>query len=145
MGAGGAQAFLSSAFRLSLFACGKFPVPQKIFPVRTSREFHSKPAESLRELSNAGCESGQNWQNSLLISLLAGNSTCETGSTATASATTQSCTNGDFPVQCESPRIGGDLCTHFISAICRLNCRDGFGAFVSARKIAFPDRGDWHW
>jgi hypothetical protein len=28
-------------------------------------------------------------------------------------ATTQSCANGDFPVQCESPRIGGDSCTHF--------------------------------
>jgi hypothetical protein len=24
------------------------------------------------------------------------------------------------------------LCTHFVSAICRLNCRDLFGAFVSA-------------
>ena len=46
--------------------------------------------------------------------------------------TTQSCTNGDFPVQCESPRIGGDLCTHFISAICRLDCRDRFEVFVSA-------------
>src|SRR6516165_652447 len=126
MGAGGAQALLSSAFRLSLFACGKFPVLQNIFPVRTSREFHSKPAESLREPCNAGREQRQNWQNSLLISLLAGNSTCETGSTATASATTQSCTNGDFPVQCESPRISGDLCTHFISAICRLDCRDRF-------------------
>jgi hypothetical protein len=44
----------------------------------------------------------------------------------------QSCTNGDFPVQCESPRIGGDLCTHFISAIRRLDCRDRFGGFVSA-------------
>src|SRR6516164_5986672 len=81
---------------------------------------------------------------------LAGNLEAETGSTATASATTQSCTNGDFPVQCESPRIGGDLlngdfpvqcespriggdlCTHFISAICRLDCRDRFEVFVSA-------------
>jgi hypothetical protein len=32
----------------------------------------------------------------------------------------------------ESPRIGGDLCRHFISAICRLDCRDRFGVFVSA-------------
>jgi hypothetical protein len=24
------------------------------------------------------------------------------------------------------------LCTHFVSAICRLNCWDRFGAFVSA-------------
>src|SRR5207253_6361587 len=48
------------------------------------------------------------------------------------SPTTQSCANGDFPVQCESPRTGGDLCTHFASAICRLNCSDRFGAFVSA-------------
>jgi hypothetical protein len=44
----------------------------------------------------------------------------------------QSCANGDFPVQCESLRTGGDLCTHFVSAICRLNCSDRFGAFVSA-------------
>src|SRR6516162_10450264 len=65
---------------------------------------------------------------------LAGNLEAETGSTATASATTQSCTNGDFPVQCESPRIGGDLCTHFISAICRLDCRDRFEVFVSASE-----------
>jgi hypothetical protein len=41
----------------------------------------------------------RNYQNSLLFSLLAGNRTCETGSIATASATTQSCANGDFPVQ----------------------------------------------
>jgi hypothetical protein len=42
----------------------------------------------------------------------------EIGSIATAwlarsssplSPTTQSCANGDFPVQCESPRTGGDL------------------------------------
>jgi hypothetical protein len=37
-------------------------------------------------------------------------------SSSPPSPTTQSCANGDFPVQCESPRIGGDLCTHFISA-----------------------------
>jgi hypothetical protein len=30
------------------------------------------------------------------------------------------------------PRTDGDLCTHFVSAICRLNCWDRFGAFVSA-------------
>src|SRR6516165_5885701 len=48
------------------------------------------------------------------------------GSSSPPSPTTQSCTNGDFPVQCESPRISGDLCTHFISAICRLDCRDRF-------------------
>jgi len=53
-------------------------------------------------------------------------------SSSPPSPTTQSCTNGDFPVQCESPRIGGDLCTHFISAICRLDCRDRFEVFVSA-------------
>jgi hypothetical protein len=64
-------------------------------------------------------------------------------SSSPPSPTTQSCANGDFPVQCESPRTGGDLCTHFVSAICRLNCRDRFGAFVSAAKSAFPDGGDW--
>jgi len=53
-------------------------------------------------------------------------------SSSPPSPTTQSCANGDFPVQCESPRTGGDLCTHFVSAICRLNCWDRFGAFVSA-------------
>jgi len=37
-----------------------------------------------------------NLQNSLLISLLAGNLTVETGSTATASATTHSRANQDF-------------------------------------------------
>src|SRR6516164_1647030 len=30
------------------------------------------------------------------------------------------------------PQFGGDLCTHFISAICRLDCRDRFEVFVSA-------------
>src|SRR5262245_22942030 len=54
------------------------------------------------------------------------------GGSSPPGPTTQSCTNGDFPVQCESPRIGGDLCTHFISAICRLDCRDRFEVFVSA-------------
>jgi len=54
------------------------------------------------------------------------------GGSSPPSPTTHSRSNGDFPVQCESPRIGGDLCTHFISAICRLDCRDRFGAFVSA-------------
>ena len=48
------------------------------------------------------------------------------------SPTTQSCAHGDFPVRCESPRTGGDLCTHFVSAICRLDCRERFGVFVSA-------------
>ena len=32
----------------------------------------------------------------------------------------------------EKPRIGGDSCAHFVSAVCRLNFRGGFGAFVSA-------------
>src|SRR5262249_26433821 len=52
--AGGALTLHSRAFRLSLFVCGKFPVPQKIFPVRTSREFRSKPANSSPESSNVG-------------------------------------------------------------------------------------------
>ena len=33
---------------------------------------------------------------------------------------------------CTNPPVRGDLCTHFISAICRLDCRDRFGVFVSA-------------
>jgi hypothetical protein len=69
---------------------------------------------------------------SLYFSLLLRKFVSETGSIATASATTQSCANGDFPVQCESPRTGGDLCTHFVSAICGLDCRERFGVFVSA-------------
>src|SRR6516164_9530832 len=54
------------------------------------------------------------------------------GGSSLPSPTTQSCAHGDFPVRCESPRTGGDLCTHFVSAICRLDCRERFGVFVSA-------------
>jgi hypothetical protein len=48
-----------------------------------------------------------NLQNSLLISLLAGNLTVETGSTATASATTHSRATRDFLKLREWPRFGG--------------------------------------
>src|SRR6516165_6151562 len=38
------------------------------------------------------------------------------------------------------PQFGGDLCTHFISAICRLDCRDRFEVFVSALENSVSRR-----
>ena len=49
----------------------------------------------------------QNFQNSLLFSLLSGNLDAETGSHPTASATTQLRATGEFLAACEIRRIGG--------------------------------------
>ena len=57
----------------------------------------------------------------------------------TASATTHSRSNGDFP---EPPRIGGVLRVGFVSRSPRLELRRLFGPFVSGLKIPFPGNGD---
>ena len=42
----------------------------------------------------------------------------------------------------EMPRIGGDVCSHSVSAEGELDSGARFGAFVSAREIPFPGNGD---
>ncbi len=66
----------------------------------------------------------------------------ETGSTATASATTHSGSNGDFPEPSDLPRIGGVAQRDFVSAPASLNLQGRFGLFVSAPKIPFPRNGE---
>src|SRR5262249_30388181 len=68
----------------------KFPVPSQKFPVLLSREFCLQASEFARVSAFKIAPSGRIRRNSLLISLLAGNSGVETGSIWTASATTQS-------------------------------------------------------
>jgi hypothetical protein len=85
----------------SLFFEFNSPVRPEKFPVPVCREFGFKRLNFIAESPAKIADSDQNRQNSLLFSLLAGNFVAETGSTVTASATTQSCANGDFPVQCE--------------------------------------------
>ncbi len=81
--------------------------------------------------------------NSLFFSLLAWKMDAETGSTATASATTHSGSNGDFPEPSDLPRIGGVAQRDFVSAPASLNLQGRFGLFVSALKIPFPRNGDF--
>src|ERR1700722_6401437 len=77
---------------------------------------------------------------SLFISLLAGNSVAETRSTWTASATTQSYANRDFPVHCEMPRNWRGFVRAF--CLCELSIGDEgpFGAFVSGRQYRVSRR-----
>ena len=64
----------------------------------------------------------------------------ETGSPWTASSTTQSYANRDFPVHCEMPRTGGVSYSHFVSASSRLDFSGCFGAFVSGRRYRVSRR-----
>jgi hypothetical protein len=66
----------------------------------------------------------------------------ETGSTVTASATTQSVSNGDFPGFGEKPRIGGLACWCLVSASGQVDSNGHLRAFVSGLKIAFPGNRD---
>jgi len=81
-------------------------------------------------------------------------------SSSPPSPTTQSCTNGDFPVQCESPRTAQTEISQFnanrpeLAAICAriLSLQSaGWIAGTVLRslslpwKIAFPDGGSWPW
>jgi hypothetical protein len=68
----------------------KFPVLFKKFPVPLSREFGSKTSEIIVRMGCFKPRSRPKFKNSLFFSLLAGNLVVETGSTATASATTHS-------------------------------------------------------
>ena len=66
----------------------------------------------------------------------------ETGSTATASATTHSCATRDFLKRHERPAFSGlhmgafNLCTGAIAL------KADFGGFVSGRKIRLPGNRD---
>src|SRR3984893_3779322 len=81
-------------------------------------------------------------KNSLLNSLLAGNSRVETGSILAASTTTQSSATGDFLKVYERPRIGGDLCDGSFSETASLQSAGRFCAFFSGPEIPFPGNGD---
>jgi hypothetical protein len=59
----------------------------------------------------------------------------ETGSTVTASATTQSVSNGDFPGFGEKPRIDGLACCCLVSASGQVDSNGHLRAFVSGLKI----------
>jgi hypothetical protein len=69
----------------------------QIFRVSLRREFSCKPLNSLVDWELKSCKRAPNRQNSLLISLLAGNLIVETGSMPTASTTTQSDAKPMFP------------------------------------------------
>ena len=85
---------------------------------------------------------GPKLKNSLFFSLLAGNLGVETGSTATASATTDSRATREFLKPREWPTFSGlhmralNLCTGAIAL------KADFGAFVSGRKIRLPGNRD---
>jgi hypothetical protein len=76
---------------------------------------------------------------SLLISLLAGNSVAETGSTRTASATTHSRANGDFLALTISPRIGGVVWLRFVSAEDHLFLAAVSSLLSLSAKSRFPE------
>ena len=59
----------------------------------------------------------------------------------TASATTHSRSNGDFPVRAEFPRMGGVVLARF--CLCNGVFEPSHGRFVSALKIPFPGNGDF--
>ena len=84
----------------------------------------------------------RNFKFSLFFSLLAGKPGVETGSTTTASATTQSHSNGDFLAFGEKPRIGALACWCLVSASGQVDSNGHFGAFVSGLKIPLPDNRD---
>ena len=78
----------------------------ELFPVLTSREFEQKAPKSLGFECHLLGEAAPELQISLFFSLLAGNCDAETGSIATASATTHSYENAQFPKMAKYPRIG---------------------------------------
>ena len=81
----------------------------------------------------------QNPQNSLLFSLLAGNSAVETGSILAASTTTQSYATGDFLKECEKPRIGGIRATVRSQRRHRYSRQVVSAHFSLAPKSRFPE------
>ena len=66
----------------------------------------------------------------------------ETGSTATASATTQSRATRDFPKPREWPTFGGLHTRAFYLCIGAIALEADFGGFVSGRKIRLPGNRD---
>src|SRR5450759_4338526 len=79
-----------------------------------------------------------NLQNSLLISLLAGNSGVERGSTATASATTHSRATGDFLKLREWPAFSGITCGCLIFAMRQLGWEPVLALLSLASKSRCP-------
>jgi len=58
----------------SLFQVMNFPVRTSEFPVSLRREFRGNTLELLRDLMREGAKMAENFANSLLFSLLSGNS-----------------------------------------------------------------------
>jgi|ERR1039458_6215922 hypothetical protein len=93
-------------------------------------------------MATSELRTGQKLKNSLFFSLFAGNLGVETGSTWTASATTQSRILRDFPKPRKLRRIGGVARQRSVSEIGYPKFGGDFGAFVSGREIPFPGNRD---
>ena len=133
----------------SLFSRTKFPFPSKKFPVLLSREVCCKPLNlHAYRLSKSHQASGFE---KFPVLFPVSRDLVETGSTATASATTHSARTGHFPDADELSRASGGLLS---SPAPDLRCGDpvgptallfrprSLGRSVSGHGIPFPGNGD---
>src|SRR5262249_55088653 len=87
--------------KTSLFFDSSSLIVSKNIPVSLSREFRCKPLICSRTSAQTRTKRAD-YGNSIFFSLLAGNLDSETGSTSTASSTTQSCLRRDFLTAAEN-------------------------------------------